>query len=56
MFKNAVFSLIKRLFFQGGFIIYSTINTIPGKEIIKIVDVVTGNVVQAKHIERDISR
>ncbi|MFT2109532.1 heavy metal-binding domain-containing protein [Marinomonas sp. 2405UD68-3] len=34
--------------------IYSTIETIPGKEITEIVGVVTGNVVQAKHIGRDI--
>jgi uncharacterized protein YbjQ (UPF0145 family) len=34
--------------------IYSTTETIPGKEIEKIVGVVTGNVVQAKHIGRDI--
>jgi uncharacterized protein YbjQ (UPF0145 family) len=34
--------------------IYSTTETIPGKEITEIVGVVTGNVVQAKHIGRDI--
>ena len=34
--------------------IYSTIESIPGKEIEEIVGVVTGNVVQAKHIGRDI--
>ncbi|MDP0561825.1 MAG: heavy metal-binding domain-containing protein [Candidatus Endonucleobacter sp. (ex Gigantidas childressi)] len=34
--------------------ICSTTNVIPGKEIEKIVGVVTGNVVQAKHIGRDI--
>ena len=34
--------------------IYSTTETIPGREIIEIVGVVTGNVVQAKHIGRDI--
>lgn len=34
--------------------IYSTIETVPGKEIEQIVGVVTGNVVQAKHIGRDI--
>ncbi len=34
--------------------IYSTTDTIPGKEIAEIVGVVTGNVVQAKHIGRDI--
>ncbi len=34
--------------------IYSTTDTIPGKEIVEIVGVVTGNVVQAKHIGRDI--
>jgi uncharacterized protein YbjQ (UPF0145 family) len=34
--------------------IYSTTDSIPGKEITEIVGVVTGNVVQAKHIERDI--
>jgi uncharacterized protein YbjQ (UPF0145 family) len=39
---------------QGGFMIYSTTESIPGKEIEKIVGVVTGNVVQAKHIGRDI--
>ena len=33
---------------------YSTIETVPGKEIEQIVGVVTGNVVQAKHIGRDI--
>ena len=34
--------------------IYSTTDTIPGREITEIVGVVTGNVVQAKHIGRDI--
>ncbi|GGA69666.1 UPF0145 protein [Neiella marina] len=34
--------------------IYSTIETIPGREIQETVGVVTGNVVQAKHIGRDI--
>jgi uncharacterized protein YbjQ (UPF0145 family) len=42
------------LYFKGGFMIYSTTETIPGKEITEIVGVVTGNVVQAKHIGRDI--
>lgn len=35
--------------------IYSTTESIPGKEIEEIVGVVTGNVVQAKHIGRDIN-
>ena len=34
--------------------IYSTTETIPGRDIIESVGVVTGNVVQAKHIGRDI--
>ena len=34
--------------------IYSTTESIPGKEIKEIVGIVTGNVVQAKHIGRDI--
>ena len=34
--------------------IYSTTETIPGRDIIDSVGVVTGNVVQAKHIGRDI--
>ncbi|MDP0589583.1 MAG: heavy metal-binding domain-containing protein [Candidatus Endonucleobacter bathymodioli] len=34
--------------------IYSTTELIPGKEIEKIVGIVTDNVVQAKHIGRDI--
>ena len=34
--------------------IYSTTETIQGKEIEEIVGIVTGNVVQAKHIGRDI--
>ncbi len=34
--------------------IYSTTESIPGKEIAEIVGIVTGNVVQAKHIGRDI--
>ena len=34
--------------------IYSTTETIPGKEIEEIVGIVIGNVVQAKHIGRDI--
>ena len=34
--------------------IYSTTESIPGREIEEIVGVVTGNVVQAKHIGRDI--
>ena len=34
--------------------IFSTTETIPGREIDSIVGVVTGNVVQAKHIGRDI--
>ena len=34
--------------------IYSTTETIPGKEIEEIVGIVTGNVVQEKHIGRDI--
>ena len=43
-----------KLCFQGSFMIYSTTESIPGKEIEQIVGVVTGNVVQAKHIGRDI--
>lgn len=34
--------------------IYSTTETVPGREIAEIVGIVTGNVVQAKHIGRDI--
>ncbi len=34
--------------------IYTTTETIPGKEIDEILGVVTGNVVQSKHIGRDI--
>lgn len=34
--------------------IYSTTDTIPRKEIVEILSVVTGNVVQSKHIGRDI--
>lgn len=34
--------------------IYSTTDTIPGQNIVEILGVVTGNVVQAKHIGRDI--
>lgn len=34
--------------------IYSTTESIPGREIEEIVGIVTGNVVQAKHIGRDI--
>ncbi|SQH77607.1 conserved protein of unknown function [Shewanella benthica] len=34
--------------------IYSTTETIPGREIVEILGVVTGNVVQSKHIGRDI--
>ncbi|MGI2144029.1 heavy metal-binding domain-containing protein [Shewanella frigidimarina] len=34
--------------------IYTTTETIPGRDIIEIVGVVTGNVVQSKHIGRDI--
>ena len=34
--------------------IYTTTETIPGKEIIETLGVVTGNVVQSKHIGRDI--
>ncbi|MPY24663.1 heavy metal-binding domain-containing protein [Shewanella psychropiezotolerans] len=34
--------------------IYSTTETIPGKDITEIVGIVTGNVVQSKHIGRDI--
>ncbi|WP_394200331.1 heavy metal-binding domain-containing protein [Shewanella waksmanii] len=34
--------------------IYSTTDTIPGREIAQIVGVVMGNVVQSKHIGRDI--
>ena len=34
--------------------IYSTTETIPGRDIIQSMGVVTGNVVQAKHIGRDI--
>ena len=33
--------------------IYSTTETIPGREIKEIVGIVTGNVVQSKHIGRD---
>jgi len=36
------------------FMIYTTTETVPGKEIDHILGVVTGNVVQAKHIGRDI--
>jgi len=43
-----------KLFIQGSFMIYSTTESIPGREIEEIVGVVTGNVVQAKHIGRDI--
>ena len=34
--------------------IYTTTETVPGKDIDQILGVVTGNVVQAKHIGRDI--
>ncbi|MBE0365490.1 hypothetical protein PULV_b0070 [Pseudoalteromonas ulvae UL12] len=34
--------------------IYTTTETVPGREITQILGVVTGNVVQAKHIGRDI--
>ncbi|WP_351015875.1 heavy metal-binding domain-containing protein [Shewanella sp. AC91-MNA-CIBAN-0169] len=34
--------------------IYTTTETIPGRDIFEIVGVVTGNVVQSKHIGRDI--
>ncbi|BCL69482.1 conserved hypothetical protein [Vibrio nigripulchritudo MADA3029] len=34
--------------------IFTTTETIPGKEIQEVVGVVTGNVVQSKHIGRDI--
>ena len=34
--------------------IYTTTETVPEKEIIEILGVVTGNVVQSKHIGRDI--
>ena len=34
--------------------IYSTTETIPGQEIEQVLGVVTGNVVQAKHVGRDI--
>ncbi len=34
--------------------IYSNTPTIPGREIIEVLGVVTGNVVQSKHIGRDI--
>ncbi|WP_462056786.1 heavy metal-binding domain-containing protein [Vibrio parahaemolyticus] len=34
--------------------IYTTIDTIPGKEIAEVRGVVTGNVVQSKHIGRDL--
>lgn len=34
--------------------IYSTTDTIPGHEIEQVLGVVTGNVVQAKHVGRDI--
>ncbi len=40
--------------FQGSTMIYSTLESIPGKEIKEVVGIVTGNVVQAKHIGRDI--
>ena len=34
--------------------IYTTTESVPGHEIVEIVGVVTGNVVQSKHIGRDI--
>ena len=34
--------------------IYSTTETIPGQEITEVLGVVTGNVVQSKHLGRDI--
>ena len=34
--------------------IYTTGDTVPGKETIEVLGVVTGNVVQSKHIGRDI--
>ncbi|TOF07916.1 hypothetical protein CGJ29_09305 [Vibrio parahaemolyticus] len=34
--------------------IYTTTDTIPGKEIAEVRGVVTGNVVQSKHIDRDL--
>ncbi len=34
--------------------IYTTTDTIPGKEIAEVRGVVTGNVVQSKHIGRDL--
>ena len=35
--------------------IYTTTQSIPGREIVEILGVVTGNVVQTKHIGRDIA-
>ena len=40
--------------FNGGIIIYTTTETVPGKKIVSIIGIVTGNVVQSKHIGRDI--
>ena len=34
--------------------IYTTTETVPGKKIVSIIGIVTGNVVQSKHIGRDI--
>ncbi|WHI53186.1 heavy metal-binding domain-containing protein [Microbulbifer sp. MLAF003] len=34
--------------------IFSTTETVPGKEISEVLDIVTGNVVQSKHIGRDL--
>jgi uncharacterized protein YbjQ (UPF0145 family) len=51
---NNFLPLSVALCFQGSFMIYSTTDSIPGREIDEIVGVVTGNVVQAKHIGRDI--
>ena len=35
--------------------IYTTTNTVPGREVVEVLGVVTGNVVQTKHIGRDIA-
>ncbi|WP_444905378.1 heavy metal-binding domain-containing protein [Microbulbifer sp. SSSA008] len=34
--------------------IFSTTETVPGREISEVLDIVTGNVVQSKHIGRDL--
>lgn len=45
--------ILKKINMQKG-VIYTNTQTVPGREIVEILGIVTGNVVQTKHLGKDI--